>query len=98
VIAVVMRVDQELDALWRFRLQAGDANLRGVHELAVDGEGAVRRDEIPDRAAAPAEESDAAPDLFELRNGRRLSRRRLRGGRLGRQRQTRDANGSQRHR
>ena len=51
----------------------------GVHELAVDGDGAVGVHEVANRAAGADEDADAAAQLFELRDGWRGRRRRLRG-------------------
>ena len=76
VIAVMVRVEQHRNALGRALLQAGHADLGGVHELAVDADGAVGVHEIADRAALADEHADAAPQLLESRHRRRC---RLRG-------------------
>src|SRR5688572_3159278 len=65
VIAVVVRVDEHGDALWRTLLQAGDADLGGVHELTVDRDRTVAVDQVADRAALADEHADAAAELFE---------------------------------
>jgi hypothetical protein len=75
VIAVVVRVDEQLDALRRLLLQSFDTRLGGVRELRVHGDGAIRRDEIADGAAAAAENPHVPAHLLELGDRRR---RRLR--------------------
>ena len=76
VIAVMMRVEQHRDALGRALLQAGDADFSGVHELAVDGEGAVAVHEIANGAALADEHADTAAKLLESRDRRRCRLRR----------------------
>ena len=66
VVAVVMGVDQQLDALGRPLFEACDADLGGLHELAVDRHRAVAVHEISDGPAVAGEVADAAADLFEL--------------------------------
>src|SRR5688572_29577288 len=77
VVAVMMRVDQHRNAFRRPLLQPGNADLRGVHELAVDAYSAVAVDEIADGATLADEHADPAAELFESRHRRRrdLSRR-----------------------
>ena len=68
VIAVMVRVEQHRDALGGALLQAGDADFCGIHELAVDGEGAVAVHEIANRAATADEHADTAAELLESRH------------------------------
>ena len=75
VVAVVVGVDQQLDALGRPLFEPCHADLGGRHELAVDGDRAVAVHEISDGSAVAGEVADTAADLFELGYGRRLCRR-----------------------
>ena len=73
VIAMMVRVDQQLDPFRRALLETGNADLGGVHELAVNGHGAVAVDEVADRSAAADEHPHAAPQFLELRLRRGLA-------------------------
>ena len=88
---------EQLDALRRPLLEAGDADLGGRHELAVDRDRAVAVDEIADRAAVAGEVADAAADLLELRDRRRLGRGGL-SARLAKHREPRESEGGDRER
>jgi hypothetical protein len=71
VIAVMVGVDQQLDALWRLLLQTIDARARGRGKLAVHRNGAVAVDQVPDRAALAGEIAHPPPQFVERRDGRR---------------------------
>ena len=76
VVAVMVGVDQHLDALGSTLLQARHADFRGRHELAVNHDRALGTHQVANRSAVAGEIPDAAPDLLELRH------RRLRSARL----------------
>ena len=75
VVAVVMGVDQQLDALGRPLFEPCDADLGGRHELAVDSDRAVAVHEISDGSAVAGEVADPAADFFEPGHGGGLCRR-----------------------
>ena len=71
VIAMMMRVDQPIDASsLRALVEAVEEQLRGVRKLRVDDDHAVRIDEIADRAAAGREVADVAANRCEHRRWR----------------------------
>jgi hypothetical protein len=80
VVAVVMRVDEQVDLPRGARLQSLEEERGGVGELAVDDDDRIGRDEVADRPAARGEQADVAPHVLEHGRGRRLlaAARRLR--------------------
>jgi hypothetical protein len=82
VIAVVMRVDQQINAVvLRALLQSVDACLCRVRKLAVHGNHSALVDQIADGAAPARVETHVAPDWRERRRPRRRCLLRRRRGR-----------------
>ena len=71
VIAVMVRVDQQIDGPRRPRLDAVEALLRGIRKLRVHHDHAIRRDQPPDGAAARGEKAGVTPHRRERARHRR---------------------------
>ena len=71
VVAVMMRVDEEVDLALRHVLQVAERDCRRVLKLRIDDDDAVGRHEHADGAAAAAEHADVAAQRIE-RGLRRL--------------------------